>query len=137
MRSKIAAYCLLALLFFSPACKKDISSAIIGNWISVSDFTMQANGIYMWTPVDRYPQSFSFSSEGRFSSFTDVPGGTGKYNYDGGLQQLTLSYEADGYGNIPNMQNFKVETITSDKLVLSYFSPANNLVFKTEYLRVN
>ena len=69
-------------------------------------------------------------------SATDIPGGSGSYNYDEALQKLTLQYEADRYGNMPGTKSLKVEMLGRDKLILSYFS-SGNFIYKTEYSRIN
>ncbi len=86
--------------------------------------------------VDNHPQFYNFSTEGRFGSATDVPGGSGRYNYNEALQELTLLYEADRYGNIPGSTNLKVEILDRDKLILTH-SSSGNFIYKTEYSRIN
>jgi hypothetical protein len=124
----------LFLLFTS--CKKESTTSIVGQWRSVSFYSTQDNGIYNWVSVDGRPQFYNFSTEGRFGSATDVPGGSGSYNYDETLQKLTLHFEADTYGNLPGTKNLKVETLDRDKMILSY-SPTSGVIYKTEYLRIN
>ncbi len=97
---------------------------------------MQDNGTYNWEPVNGHPQFYNFSTEGRFGSATDVPGGSGSYNYDEAIQKLTLQYEADPYGNMPGTRSLKVEMLDRDKLILSY-SSSGNFIYKTEYSRIN
>jgi len=109
---------------------------IVGQWRSVSVYTVQDNGTYNWVQVDNHPQFYNFSTEGRFGSATDVPGRSGSYNYDETLQELTLHYEADRYGNIPGAASLKVERLDRDKLILTY-SSSGNFIYKTEYSRIN
>ena len=97
---------------------------------------IQDNGTYNWVPVNGHPQFYNFSTEGRFGSATDVPDGSGSYNYDEALQKLTLQYEADPYGNMPGTKSLKVEILDRDKLILSY-SSSGNFIYKTEYSRIN
>src|ERR1044072_1381427 len=111
-----------SLLLFLSSCKKESSVSIVGQWKSVSVYTVQDNGTYNWVQVDNHPQFYNFSIEGRFGSATDVPGGSGSYNYDEALQKLTLLYEADRYGNIPGSTNLKVEILDLDKLIFSHSS---------------
>ena len=134
MRNKLFILCLSPLLLFI-SCKKESTASIVGQWRSVS-FYADDNGSYNWMPVNNHPQFYNFSTEGRFGSATDVPGGSGSYNYDEALQELTLHYEADRYGNIPGTTNLKVELLNRDKLILSY-SSSGNFIYKTEYSRIN
>jgi hypothetical protein len=97
---------------------------------------MEDSGIYNWISVDGRPQFYNFSTEGRFGSTTDVPGGSGSYNYNEMLQTLTLRFEADAYGNEPGTRDLKVEALDRDKLILSY-SSTSNVIYKTEYSRIN
>src|SRR6476660_6940000 len=136
MKNKISILCLSPLLLFFTSCKKESSTSIVGQWRSVSIYTIQDNGTYTWTSVNSHPQFYNFSTEGRFGSATDVPGGSGIYNYDEALQKLTLQYEADPYGNMPGTKSLKVETLDGDKLILSY-SSSGNFIYKTEYSRIN
>ena len=136
MKNKISILCLSALLLFFTSCKKESSTSIVGQWRSVSIYTIQDNGTYNWMSVNGHPQFYNFSTEGRFGSATDVPGGSGRYNYDETLQELTLQYEADPNGNMPGTKSLKVETLDRDKLILSY-SSSGNFIYKTEYSRIN
>jgi len=135
MKNKISIPCLFSLLFFFTSCKKESSVSIVGQWRSVSIYTVQDNGTYNWISVDGHPQFYNFSTEGKFGSATDVPGGSGSYNYDDALQKLTLHYEADPYGNISHTTSFEVESLDRDKLILSYSS--GDFLYKTEYSRIN
>ena len=92
--------------------------------------------MYTWVSVDGRPQFYNFSTEGRFGSATDVPGGSGSYNYNETLQTLTLRFEADAYGNLPGTRDLKVEALDRDKLILAY-SSTSNVIYKTEYSRIN
>ena len=136
MKNKISILCLSPLLLFFTSCKKESSTSIVGQWRSVSIYTIQDNGTYNWMSVNGHPQFYNFSTEGRFGSATDVPGGSGIYNYDEALQKLTLQYEADPNGNMPGTKSLKVETLDRDKLILSY-SLSGNFIYKTEYSRIN
>ncbi len=138
MKTKISILCLSSLSVFFTSCKKQSSVSIVGQWMSVSVYTIQDNGMYQWTPVNGLGREFyNFSADGRFGARTDVPGGSGSYNYDEELKELILSYEANRYVNTPAIYNYTVEIITNNKLLLSYFSPLNNFIRKTEYSRVN
>ena len=136
MKNKISILCLSLLLFVLTSCKKESSVSIVGEWRSVSVYTMQGNGVYNWVSVDGRPQFYNFSTEGRFGSATDVPGGSGSYDYNETLQTLTLRFEADAYGNVPGIRDLKVEALDRDQLILSY-SSTSNVIYKTEYSRVN
>jgi len=105
--------------------------------MSVSVYTIQDNGAYSWISIDGHHEYYNFSAEGRFGSSTDVPGPIGKYSYDSELQNLILNYEADRYGNMPGREILKVELLTRNKMILSYFSSASNFIYKTEYSRIN
>jgi len=136
MKNKISILCLITLSLFFTSCKKESQHRIIGQWRSVSIYTMLDNGSYDWISASSHPQFYDFSTEGRFGSATDVPGGSGSYNYDEESQKLTLYYEADRYGNVPGTTNLNVELLNRDKLILSYTSSGDHIL-KTEYSRVN
>jgi hypothetical protein len=134
MKNKLFILCLSLLLLFI-SCKKESKASIVGQWRSVSIYA-EDNGSYKWMPVNSHPQFYNFSTEGRFGSATDVPGGGGSYSYDQALQELTLHYEADRYGNMQGITSLKVEVLDLDKLILSY-SSSDNFIYKTEYSRIN
>ena len=113
-----------------------MTTSIVGQWRSVSVYTIQDNGVYNWVAVDGRPQFYNFSTEGRFDAATDVPGGSGSYSYDEALQKLTLHFEAGSYGSVAGTEDLKVEALDQDKLILSY-SSGGSLIYKTEYSRIN
>jgi len=111
---------------------------IIGQWMSVAVYKIEDNGTSHWIPIDGLATEFyTFSTDGKFGSRTDVPGGGGRYNYDNELKELILNYEPNQYINNTSVQNLMVEVITNNKLILSSFSPMTNAVNKTEYSRIN
>jgi len=136
MKIKLLIFCLSPLILFFISCKKESTVTIVGQWRSVSVYTVQDNGTYNWVQVDNHPQFYNFSTEGTFGSATEGPGRSGSYSDDETLQELTLHYEADRYGNIPGAASLKVERLDRDKLILTY-SSSGNFIYKTEYSRIN
>ena len=136
MKARISILCLSLFLLLFTSCKKESTTSIVGQWRSVSVYTIQDNGNYNWVSVDGRPQFYNFSTEGRFDAVTDVPDGSGSYSYDEALQKLTLNFEAGIYGSLTGTRDFKVEVLDRDKLILSY-SSAGNVIYKTEYSRIN
>jgi hypothetical protein len=122
----------LTLSFTS--CKKEKDPAIIGNWVSISNYTAE-NGVFNWRTTSRFNQLISFNTDARFSTFVDIPTGAGTYSYDNRGAKIDLSYEADHYGTTARTVTYKIEELTGNRLVISSFSPAGNLQFKTEYVR--
>ena len=108
----------------------------MGEWRSVSIYTAQDNGTYNWVPVNGHPQFYNFSTEGKFGSATDVPGGSGSYNYDEDLRKLTLHYEADRYSNLTSTTSLNVEMLDRDNLIFSS-TLSDGHIYKTEYTRIN
>jgi len=137
MKNYVSICSLSFLLLLFSSCKKESPISIVGKWRSVSVYTIQDSGNYKWVPIERYPQFLNFSNEGRFGSATDVPGGSGSYNYDETSQTLILHFEADAYGNVPGTRNLKVDELNRDKLILSYSLTGSNTAYKTEYTRLN
>lgn len=137
MKNRLFILCVLLVLIVFASCKKESSTSIVGQWRSTSVFTLQDNGTYGWVSVDGRPQFYNFSTEGRFGSATDIPGASGSYNYDEALQKLTLYFEADPYGNPQGTKSLKVEALDRDKLILSFPSSSANVIYKTEYSRIN
>jgi hypothetical protein len=137
MKNKISILCLSSLLLFFTSCKKESSSSIIGQWMSVADYRKQENGTFSWTPAYHFPYFFNFYPDGNFGRASDVPAGGGTYSYDNSLETLILNYETDRYGNTARTQVFKVENLTNSTLVISYFSSPGDLLYKTEYSKIN
>jgi len=48
MKSKISIFSLFILLLFFASCKKESPVSIVGQWRSVSIYTLQDNGTYNW-----------------------------------------------------------------------------------------
>ena len=99
-------------------------------------YTDPVNGGFGWETVSRH-EFLTLNTNSEFNFFTDVPGGGGIYSYDGSLRELLLQFEADQYGNSSRSEIRKVETMTEDKLIISFVSPINGMTYKTEYSRVN
>ena len=135
MKNKIFLFYLSALFVFFTSCKKESSVSIVGQWTSVSIYTMMDNGTYSWASINGWPQTYNFSTEGRFSFIIDPPSSGGSYNYDESLQKLTLYYEASRYGTGASTRNLIVEMLDRDKLILTYSLPSGD-IYKVEYSRV-
>ena len=105
--------------------------------MSVAVYTNLDNGTYGWTPTGRFPHFYTFLPDARFSSASDMPGGSGTYIYNGHSGDLTLNYEADRYGNMATTVTYKVEQLTDTKLIISHYSAISNFTYKTEYSKVN
>jgi hypothetical protein len=116
------------------SCKKEKDTTVIGQWVSVSNYTAE-NGVFTWRPTSRFSQSITFKPDARFNTFIDIPTGAGTYNYDNRAAKIDLYFEADHYGTTPRTVTYKIEELTNNRLVVSSFSAAGNLQFKTEFLR--
>ena len=117
------------LLFFS--CKKESSPAIVGQWMSTAVYNEQG-----WQTISRFNEFVNFDAQTRFRFFTDIPAGNGTYQFNHSSGELKLLFEADQYGNRERAEIRRVETITEDKLVVSFTIPQGGLVYKTEYSRI-
>jgi len=95
-----------------------------------------AQGGYGWEIVTRH-EFVTFNPNEQFIFFTDVPGGGGRYIYNGASNNLLLNFEADQYGNTARSEVRNVEAMTENKLIVSFVSPDNGMVYKTEYSRIN
>ena len=138
MKSKTLLPFIFFFIFLAASCKKEsISSpAIVGRWMNTAVYTDPANGGFGWEIVSRH-EFLTLNPNAEFHFFTDVPGGAGIYSYDGSLRELQLQFEADQYGNSSRSEIRKVESMTEDKLITSFVSPINGMIYKTEYSRVN
>lgn len=94
---------------------------------------------YGWQTIPaRGIEIFTFDANTKFSIFSDIPEGSGIYNYSRISNELQLQFEADFYR--PSRSRLtKVETLTNDKLVIESSSQVNGVIYKhkKEYARVN
>jgi hypothetical protein len=134
VKSKILLPCLFSFILITGSCKKERDATIIGKWISTSNYTDE-NGSFSWKPTNGFSQAITFNPDARFSTFIDIPTGSGTYLYDNRAAKINLKYEADHYGTIPGTVTYKIDELTNDRLVVSSFSSSGNLQFRTEYIR--
>jgi hypothetical protein len=136
VKNKILLLSLIFLTLFTISCKKEKGPAVIGKWVSISNYT-EENGSFTWRPTNGFSQFVTFNPDSRFSTFIDIPTGGGTYAYDNRVAKIDLNYEADHYGTIPGTVTYKIEELTNNRLVVSSFSSSGNLQFKTEYIRLD
>jgi hypothetical protein len=125
------------LLFISISlfsCKKESFSELSGKWESVSVYTELNNGSYGWVNTEGHRHSYQFFPDGRFSAFSDVPGGTGTYNFNKTTGELHLNYEADQFGTLPRTETILIERLDKANITVSHMQ---DRPFKIEYARVN
>lgn len=134
MKNKILLPFIIILTLGFTSCKKEKDPTVIGEWVSISNYTAE-NGVFTWRPTSRFSQSITFDPDARFDTFIDIPTGAGTYSYDNRARKIDLNYEADHYGTTARTVTFNIEELTNNRLVVSSFSPAGNLQFKTEYVR--
>ena len=134
MKRKILLPFVVFLTLSFTSCKKEKEPAVIGKWVSISNYTAE-NGVFSWRTTSRFNQSITFNPDARFSTFIDIPTGGGTYSYDNRGAKIELNFEADHYGTTARTVTYKIEELTNNRLVVSSFSPAGNLQFKTEYVR--
>jgi len=134
VKSKIRSLSFLLIILITISCKKEKDPAIFGSWASISNYR-EENGAFSWTPTNGYSQFITFYPDARFNTFFCIPTGGGTYVYDHRVAKISLKFEADHYGTIPGTATYKIEELTNSRLVVSSFSPAGNLQFKTEYVR--
>lgn len=136
MKSKILLPFIFFFLLFATSCKKESTPAIVGSWRNTAVYSDPSRGGYGWVTEIRYPQVITFENNARFYSRSDVPEGAGVYDYNYSSRQLQLQYEADSYGTPAHSVLKKVETLTSDKLVI-IIQTGNGMIYKQEYSKVN
>ena len=136
VKNKILLLCLVLLTLITISCKKEKEPAVIGKWISISNYT-EENSSFTWKSTNGFSQTITFNPDARFSTFIDIPTGGGTYTYDKKAANIDLNYEADYYGTIPETISYKIEALTNTRLVVSSYSASGNLQFKTEYIRLD
>lgn len=133
MKGKLYLSLLLSITIILFSCKKESFSELSGKWESISVYTELNNGSYGWVNTDGHRHSYQFSPDGRFSTFTDVPGGAGTYNYNSATGELRLSYVADQYGTVPRVETILIEKLDRINITVSH---QQDRPFKIEYTRV-
>ena len=141
MKSKALFSCLFIVTLLITSCSKEtvtpVAENIIGKWKNTAIYSDPAQGGHGWETVTRFHEYVTFNPDAKFIFFTDTPGSTGTYSFNGSSKDLLLQFEADQYGSIDRSEVRKVETMTQDKLIVSFVSPADGMIYKSEYNRIN
>lgn len=124
--------CLLLVSLFSISCKKESFPELPGQWVSDAIYGELDNGSYGWKPAGGYNHFYSFGTNGRFGTFTDVPGGGGTYRYNSQTGELLLNYEADRYGHTARIETVMVERLNNGSIIISY---SVGIPYKIKYSR--
>ena len=134
MKSKITTVFILSMILLA-SCRKESApdTALVGQWMSTAVYLEPARG---WQTPSRFNESVSFDLHTRFRFFTDVPGGSGTYQFNNSSGELRLLFEADQYGNTSRSEIRRVEEITGNKLIISFEIPQSGIFYKTEYTRI-
>lgn len=140
MKSKTLFSSLFLIIFIITSCSKEsvpvVADNIVGNWKNTAIYSDPSQGGHGWETVTRFHEHVTFNPDAKFVFFTDTPGSTGTYNFNGSSRDLLLQFEADQYGNTTRSEVRKVETMTKDKLIVSFVSSAG-MIYKAEYNRIN
>jgi len=136
VKNKILLLGLVLFTLVTISCKKEKEPAVLGKWISISNYT-EENSSFTWRSTNGFSQTITFNPDARFDTFIDIPTGGGTYTYDRNAAKIDLHYEADYYGTTPGTVTYKIDVLTSARLVVSSFSSSGNLQFKTEYIRLD
>ena len=141
MKSKTLFSCLLLITLIITSCSKEsvpsVTENIVGKWKNTAVYSDPAKGGHGWETVTRFHEYVTFNPDAKFTIFIDTPTSTGTYSFNGSSNDLLLHFEADSYGNASRSEIRKVETMTDDKLVVSFVTPDNGMICKTEYSRIN
>ena len=134
VKNKILLPFVVFLALSLTSCKKEKDPDLTGSWYSVANYRAE-NGSFTWFPTNGFGQFITYYPDARFNTSNCVPTGGGTYSYNSRAAKIELNYEADRYGTVPGTATYKVEELTDTRLVVSSFSPAGHLQFKTEYVR--
>ena len=137
MKIKILLLCFFYFTLITISCKKEPGPAIVGEWMNIAVYSDPAKGGYGWETVVHFHEYITFNPDAQFHVFTDVPGGGGRYTYNGSSKELLLQFEADRYGNAARSEVRKVEIMTDSKLIIAVVDSTSGMTYKTEYTRIN
>lgn len=121
------------LVFYS--CKKDSTPGIAGKWLNTAVYTDPAKGGNGWSSDLKFPQLLTLDQNARFYSFTDVPEGSGTYQFHRVSNQLRLDYEASQYTVPAGCIIYTVEHLDIDRMVTTIVY-SDGFIFKREYVRL-
>lgn len=93
---KILSILLLSFIFIS--CKKETTAGIAGSWTEDAYYGPNERGELSWGPGCRWPMNYTFTTDGKYSSFQEMSGGEGRYSYNPSTRKL--QFESTGSGSI-------------------------------------
>ncbi|MBL7758402.1 MAG: hypothetical protein JNL59_13440 [Chitinophagaceae bacterium] len=128
---------LLAVIVLFTACSKQKQTTLVGQWESVVYYFPDASGNLALTNPVNYSETLSFEASGRFTLTTDVPAGTGKYQWSPASTDVVLQFEADNYGNPSRTEKRQIEQLEASSLTITQLDASGNLQVKTVYHRKN
>lgn len=134
MKGKILISIFCCILVFS-SCRKDTAPGIAGKWLNTAVYTDPAKGGIGWSSDLKFPQLLTLEQNARFYSFTDVPEGSGTYQFHRASSQLRLDYEAGQFNPAAGTLVYTVEHLDTDRMVTTIVH-SDGFVLKREYVRL-
>ena len=132
MKGRLLVVSSLFIVFLGISCKKEAQPGIIGNWGAEAMYIDNGNGVMEWVrPGMGY--LISFTSNGRFSIFTDMPSGHGTFTYERASGKITLIYERSNPNAVATPVIIHVAEITTEKLTLVDFVGPNTKMKMSKY----
>lgn len=126
---------LLAVIILFTACSKQKQTTLVGQWESVVYYFPDASGNLTPASPVNYSETISFESSGRFTLTTDVPAGTGVYQWSPASTDVVLQFEADNYGNPSRTEKRQIAQLEASSLTIMQSDASGNLRVKTVYHR--
>ncbi|MBL7725130.1 MAG: hypothetical protein JNK27_13340 [Chitinophagaceae bacterium] len=115
------------IIFFS--CKKEKSESIIGSWIEEANYSMDQSGQFTWQPAARFPLHITFTGNGQYYAFNDVPAGGGTYNYNPSTKDLRLMPSGSA-----NSSLHKISLLAEEYIIIDYMYNSE-LMMRVKYKR--
>jgi hypothetical protein len=123
---------IFSLFLFLNSCSKEKEISIAGSWQLEAIYRESEPGVFYWeqTPA-RFYYVITFSKNGTFSSFSDVPEGHGSYEYNSSTRKLTFWDSNSIAANIT-----EVSLLNQKKMIIdSYYNGVVSM--KSKYYKVN
>jgi hypothetical protein len=124
----------LTLFIFSiiviTSCNKYKFPSIVGQWIETSAYVEQSPSQFQWIEAGRWPLNMTFTNEGEFWCFNDVPAGYGEYSFDHSTKQLKMKAAVSGQTNVYTVSLLRVDEMIVDIVI------NGSIVRKTRYRRL-
>jgi hypothetical protein len=84
------------ILFFFVSCTREKQPGIVGSWTETATYRQSVPGQFNWEYGARWATCITFTSDGHYSAFNDVPAGHGSYQFNAATRELKINHANTG-----------------------------------------